>query len=562
MINDLVLVIIFATILATLFWKLKQPPILAYIITGILTGPHVFNLVTDSSMISVLSQLGIAFLLFMVGLELNFRKMKSVGFASLTAGIGQTIFIGLLGYFICLFLGFSVIHALYIAIALTNSSTIVIVKLLSEKNDLDSLYGRLAIGILLVQDFIAMLILIFISTIEFGTFGFGSIFETIIKGAVLFSAFIICSRYLLPVFFNSIVRSQELLFLSSISWCFIFSYFSFFLGFSIEIGAFLAGISLAPLPFYLEISGKVRYLRDFFIVLFFVLLGMQMAFSTQLLVPILILASVVLIGNPLIVMILLSLLGYRKRTSFFASLATAQISEFSLILIALGISLGHVIPAVASLVTSVCVVTIIISTYMITFNEQFYRMFSPLLSLFERKQVKEEVKIKKGLKNHIIIFGYHRIGHTITHALEKLSKNILVIDYDPELTKKLKQNGVPHVHGDATDSEVLEKINFKDSKIIISTIPNIEENLFLIREAKLFNIPVIVTAGQISEAKELYLAGADYVILPHLLGGERAATVLKDFIKNPNIIRKVKIQHLRHLEKRAEIGHEHKRYWE
>ncbi|MCD6092700.1 MAG: cation:proton antiporter [Candidatus Aenigmarchaeota archaeon] len=558
MIYDLVLITIIATVLAVVFWRFRQPTILAYLIAGMIMGPNLLNLVRDQILISAMSQLGVAFLLFLVGMQLNFNKMKNVGTTSLITGIGQIVFTAFFGYVISLILGFSSLHSLYIAIALTFSSTIIIIKLLSEKNDMDSLYGRIATGFLLVQDFVAIIILIFLSMLGTGDMiTVGLLGETLLIGAGLFIAAIASSKYILPPVFNITAKSQELLFLVSISWCFLFVYVSSMLGFSLQIGAFLAGISLAPLPFCYEISGKIKPLRDFFIVLFFVLLGMQMTFSTALLTPLIILSLFVLIGNPLIVMTLMGLLGYRKRTSFFASLATAQISEFSLIIIAFGTMLGHISVEVSSLVTSVGIITIAISTYMITFNEKLYKIFSPILGVFEKRHLKEEAGVAKRLKNHIIVIGCHRMGYVIVDALKKMKKDVLVIDFNPDIIRMLKKEKIPYMYGDVTDMDILDKANIKNSKLIVSTLPDIDENKFLVKESKKYNVPVIVTANYLRDANELYCIGADYVILPYFLGGDKMCSLLKNFLKNPKSIRKTKLEHFKYLKWRMELGHEH-----
>ncbi len=557
MISELALITLISTILAIVFWKLKQPPILAYIFAGILLGPMGFKVLSGSDpVIGALSDMGIAFLLFLVGLEMDFKKLKEVGQTSLITGAGQILFTGTIGYILSRLLGFGTTQAMYIAIGLTFSSTIIIVKLFSEKGELDSLHGRIAVGFLLVQDFVAIAILIMLGMLETGGIQIFTILKTIVSGVILFATMYASSKYILPKVFESLARSQELLFLSSISWNFLFSWFATVLGFPIEIGAFLAGISLAPLPYGYEIFGKIRPLRDFFVVLFFVILGIKLNFSLSILKPVLILSLLVLIGNPTIVMTLLGFMGYRKRTSFFASLATAQVSEFSLILVAMGIRIGHIGNIVGSVLTSVALVTIAISTYLITFNDVVYEYISPVLSIFERKKTKKEPKEEKKMKNHIIVFGYHRMGYTIVHALKKMGQRVLVVDFNPDLIKELKRRKISCIYGDATDGEVLERVNILESKMLISTIPGLKENMFLIYKAKIFRKPIIVTAIQIEDARELYKAGADYVIMPHFLGAERATKIISEVLKNKRKMRSIKTKHIKNIEERIKMGHQ------
>jgi len=555
MITEIAFITFTATVLSAIFWKLKQPPILAYILAGLLLGPVGFNLIKDSGLISALSDMGIAFLLFLVGLEMDFKKLKEVGRSSILTGVGQIAFTGTIGYIACRFLGLPLMESIYIAIGLSFSSTIIIVKLLSEKGDLDSLYGRIAVGFLLVQDFVAIAILVGLGMLKTGSVEITIIGKTILSAVTLLLAAILSSKYVLPRLFSHIARSQEILFLSSISWAFLFSWFSSFLGFPVEIGAFLAGLAMAPLPYCYEIFGKIKPLRDFFVVLFFVILGMRLNISPQMLRPAVILSAIVLIGNPTIVMTILGLLGYRRRTSFFASLATAQISEFSMILVAMGIELGQISQTASSLITTVALITIAISTYAITFNDKIYDFVSPFLRIFERKKTRMEPRKEKKMKNHIIVFGYHRMGYTIVKELKRMKEKVLVIDFNPDLIKLLKKEKIPYLYGDALDSEVIERSNIEKSKMIVSTIPCLKTNLYLIYKAKSYNKPIIVTTTQLEDARELYRVGADYVIIPHFLGGEKAASIIKEVLKGRKKMVKIKFDHIKHLEKRIKLGH-------
>jgi Kef-type K+ transport system membrane component KefB len=546
MIYDLALILIVSTFLAIMLWRFKQPPILAYILAGALIGKSLIK-----EYFYLFSDLGVAFLLFIVGIELSLNKIKHLGIVSTVIGIGQIVFTGFFGYLLCFLLGFSHIQSLYVSIALTFSSTIIIVKLLSEKNDLDTLYGRIAVGFLLVQDFFAVLVLLFLGIGTSSSLNPSTILRAIFSGVELFALSFLLGRYILPRIFNSISKSQELLFLSSISWCLLFMYVAHLMNFSVQIGAFLAGISLASLPFSYEISAKIRPLRDFFVVLFFVLLGTQLSLKINF--SVFILSLFVLIGNPIIVYLLMIFLGYRKRTSFLASLATAQISEFSLILASLGVSLGHISQETFSMITTVGAITIAISSYMIIFSEKLYKIFSPFL--FERKVTVEKFKIPKNLKNHIILIGCHRLGYSILEFLKEAKKRFVVIDFNPEIIKMLEKNNVAYIYGDATDTEILEKANIKKSILIISTIPSLEENIFIVKKAKSLGKYVITTANHLIDAKELYNAGADYVILPHFLGGEKVKSLLQNIFKDMKIINKIKNNHINYLEKRKRLGH-------
>src|SRR3989338_7006767 len=543
------LILIVASVIAYFVRLIKQPLILAYIFTGIILS----QFLAGSSSIETIrffSELGIAFLLFLVGIELSFKDVKHVGRTSLITGIGQIIFTFIIGYLITKYLlNFSVIESVYISIALTFSSTIIIVKLLSEKQDLQSLYGRISVGFLLVQDFVAIIILIILAALQQGASVQETMFLVILKAALFLLFVYLFSRYILTNLFNRIAKSSELLFLASIALPFLFIIISRYLGFSIEIGAFLAGLSLANLPYKLEISNKVKPLRDFFITLFFVILGTQLIINqANLLVPAILLSLFVLIGNPLIVTILMGLLGYTKRTSFYAGLTVAQISEFSLILAFLGLKLNHINENIVSLITLVGIITITLSVYMIHYNHKLYNFLMPYLGIFEKKEtIESKNEITEKFSKHTVIFGCHRLGYQIVDLLKSLKRKIIVVDFDPVIIEKLNNDNITAIYGDLGDIDVLEKLNLKESEFVISTIPNLEDNMNLIKKVRNLNnkVKVIVTAQQNDEAFDLYKSGADYVILPHTLSGERVADILRIAIKDKRIFDEIRSRHVR-----------------
>jgi len=545
---DLAMIIIFATILALIAKLFKQPSILAYILTGVLLGPVVFGVIKQSDFLISLSDIGIAFLLFIVGLSLNFRILKEVGKISLITGIGQVIFTSVIGYVIIKLLGISTIPAIYIAVALTFSSTIIVVKLLSDKNTIDTLYGRIAVGFLIVQDFIAILALILISGLSSNVENLT--FYTLKNGAMLFVFVYLFSKYVLSRLFNYLARSQELLFISSIAWCFIVGLLSVYFGFSIGIGAFLAGISIASLPYTLDIIGKITPLRDFFIVLFFAYLGLQITSFADIIsiIPIGILLSLfVLIGNPLIVMVLIGLFGYKKNIGFYTGLTVAQISEFSLILVNLGYNVGHLTSYHVSLVTFVGVITITLSSYMIIYSEKIYKRLEKYLWIFERKKVFKNNHVLSKKKYDIIILGGHRLARYIIEYLRKTRKKFLVIDYNPDIIKMLNKKKIPNVYGDISDVDFLKEIPFNKAKVVISTVPSRVDNLMVLGCLKKLNkkVKIFLTTQHMHEVKELYSNNVDYVILPYLISGENVTGVLDKAMKDKKYLEKLKKEQLK-----------------
>jgi len=537
----------------------KQPLIIGYIISGILIGPLFLNFVLPGNTLFTFSQIGIAFLLFIVGLHLNPKAVKEVGKISVITGIGQVVFTSIIGYFICLLLGFSAITSIYIAIALTFSSTIIIMKLLSDKEALDKLYGRISIGFLLVQDLIAIIILIVVSSFSGGTNSWNFILMILVKGIGAFSLLFVFSYYILPKLNSFFGKSQEFLFVFAIAWGFGLSALFLFIGFSIEVGALMAGILLSMFPYSYEISSRLKPLRDFFIISFFILLGSQMVFGNMqnMIFPAILLSLFILVGNPLIVIFLMGRLGYSKSTGFMAGLTVAQISEFSLILIALGVKVGHLTNEILSFVTIIGLITIAGSTYMIMYSDKIYPFLSKYLSIFERKKIKEKNISEKNYE--YVLFGENRIGFSIMKSFMNMKKDYLVVDFNPERVKKLCSKGVSCIYGDVSNVEFLDELKLHKAKLIVSTIPEKEVNLTLLNLIHKRNKEgiLIVTARHISDAFDLYKAGADYVILPHFLGGEYTAKIIERAKENKKVYREEKEKQIKELKERLGEGQEH-----
>lgn len=538
-------VILLVTTAVTIVAKiLRQPLVVGYIASGIIVGPYVFNIIKSKDEIELFSKIGISILLFIVGLSLNPKTIKETGKASLVTGIGQILFTSIIGYFIIKALGFDTIDSLYGAVALTFSSTIIILKLLSDRGDLESLYGKVSIGFLLVQDIVATLLLIAVpivgSYMIFGnsdtTIGYSLmklLITALISGAVLY----VLTKYVLPKFSIFLARSQELLFLFSVTWGLVMSALFYKIGFSIEIGALIAGITFSASNYATEISSRMRSLRDFFIVLFFVLLGSQVILSDihTVIVPAIILSVFVLVGNPLIVFILMNLVGYKKRTSFMAGLTVAQISEFSLILITLGLSLGHISGQTVSLITLVGIITISGSTYLFLYADKIYNLLKKSLDFLEfRKNVQEKTNAQS-VHYDTIIFGYGRVGYEFVRVAQKIGGTYLVVDYNPDAIERMKKDNVSYAFGDAEDVDFLEEINLSGAHRVISTIPHSETNNLLVSHYRHHNSvgTIIVISHSLKETQELYKKNATYVVLPHYLGAYHASELLLKHLSNP-----------------------------
>jgi len=559
---ELSIIIFVAIIVVTIVKLLKQPVIIGYILTGVIVSPYFLDVVHSQDGIATFAQIGVALLLFMVGLNMNPKVIKEVGKVSLITGLGQVLFTSIIGFGISIFLGFSVIVSIYISIALTFSSTIIIMKLLSDKNDLDTLYGRISIGFLIIQDLIAIFILMAISSFSGEANIISKAFESFVIGLSLFAFLIFIGLTLLPKITSYAAKSQEFLLLFSIGWAMALATLFNFFNFSIEIGSLLAGVVLSVSPYRYEIMSKMRPLRDFFVIMFFVLLGSQMVFEniSQFIVPIIIFSLFILIGNPLIVMLIMGLMGYTRRNGFFAGLTVAQISEFSLILVALGVQVGHLSIEILSMVTVIGLITMAGSTYFIMYSYKVYPVISKYLSIFERKGNKvDELSYDKTKKYDIVLFGYNRIGYSIMESFKKIRKKFLVVDYNPDIIKVLKGRNIDCVYGDAFDLELLQGLNLHKIKMAISTIPDLKTNILLIRHIKNRSKKsiIIVAAHQIDDAIHLYETGASYVIMPHFLGGDHASMMIERYGFNINGFLNDKIRHVEHLRKRKIEGHEH-----
>ncbi|QQG39996.1 MAG: cation:proton antiporter [Candidatus Aenigmatarchaeota archaeon] len=553
---DIGLVVVASALVALLAHALRQPPIIAYIIAGLLVGP-VLGFVKPSGTLEAFSAIGVAFLLYLIGLNLKPRVLREVGSISFVTGLGQVLFTSLIGYFIVRAMGFEMVEALYISAALTFSSTVIVVKVLSDKGDLDALYGKVSVGLLLVQDFVSIVVLILITGFASGVPLPVLVGLTAGKTLLFLALVYLSSRYFLPPVMGYIARSQELLFLAGIAWMFLFAGIAAAAELSIEAGAFLAGVSMASLPYTYDLGSRIRPLRDFFVVLFFIALGTQMtpALIGTILYPALALSLFVLVGNPLIVMVLMGALGYTKRTGFMTGLTIAQISEFSLILMALGLAFGHVTQTAVTLVTLVGAVTIAGSVYMMAHGERLFRLLAPYLGVFERKNIKELKPNMRKYRADTILIGCDRMGRVFLSHMKTAKKKLSVIDFNPAVVKELRAKGYNCLYGDATDAYVQEGLLRLKPKLVVSTMPGFDDSASVIDGFKKTGSIIFVTAGTVKDAQELYGMGADYVVMPHFLGSETAAKMVSEFTlgRGKDIITMRK-HHVRHLKDRYRKG--------
>jgi len=454
-----------SALLGALGQKLKQPLIIMFLAAGILAGPAGLGIIESHEKIELLAHIGIALLLFIVGLKLDIKLIRTTGTVALATGLGQILFTSAIGLVIALAFGMTLISAAYVAVALTFSSTIIIVKLLSDKKEIDSLHGRIAIGFLIVQDIAAILALVGLTTLgsdmpEGGSPALGFI-AVMLKGAALLAAVALLMKYVIPGVVERLARSQEMLVLFAIAWAVCLGAVSEMLGFTREVGAFLAGISLASTEYRESIGSRLTSLRDFLLLFFFIDLGARLDWSAvgSQLGASAVFSLFVLVGNPLIVCVIMGIMGYRSRTGFMAGLTVAQISEFSLIVAALGLGLGHITHETMGLITLVGVVTIFLSTYMILYSGNLYSLLAGPLRIFEREKPFRESAIDSFQTvpaADTIIVGLGNYGSGIADFLLRRNRKIVGIDFDPAALERWKKRGVPVLYGDMADPGIHE----------------------------------------------------------------------------------------------------------
>lgn len=533
---QLSVVIVIAAVVSVVMRVLKQPLIVGYIITGIIVGPSLLHLVSESHAFEAFSEIGIALLLFIIGMELSVNVIKKLGKPVFLTAASILFTVGTIGFLIGTAFQFSVNEALLIGLAMFFSSTIIIAKVLSDKKEISRLNGQIAIGVILLDDIVATFALLYVAAAGSGNeLGPIEVALLIIKGVAVISVLALLSTKILPKVTKFMAQSQELLFLFALAWGFGVATLISLVGFSIEIGALFAGVALAQLPYAGQIGARLKPLRDFFVILFFISLGehLQLHNLMAAALPAAILSVLVLILKPLVVMISLGLLGYTRRTSFKTGINLSQISEFSIILIVLAASTGMVGETVAAIITLVALLTITVSTYLMQYDNVIYRKLEKRLNMFERKgavDVQHESK-----KYPLVLIGYQNGGRQYLKTFRSLKKRFVVIDYDPEAIEELERSSIDYLYGDVTDPELLAEVNMDSVKLIVNTIGDHDVNIGLVRYVRRRNENAVIVcySSNYSEAAELYKLGVSYVMLPHFIGSER----LSQFIQTNGISR-------------------------
>ena len=553
------LIVVSATLLSFLAKHLKQPALIAYILAGIIIGPIGLGSmglefagiplgITDLEDALILSTLGVAFLLFGVGVESDFSKLADLGKVVVVGGTLQvllTILVVFVGTF--MFNLFDFTQSIYLGLILAFSSTLVVVKILSDSHQITTLHGRLLVGFLLVQDAFVIIALPFLANLE-QLFSFNVFAPVLAVGAFLLVFAYLLNRHVYPAVFSYSVRSDELLFLASVTSLFVFILIAFALNFSIPLAAFIAGLALSNLPYNLEVFHRIKALRDFFATIFFVTLGMQinLGFAYFPLTLLLFVLFVVFVFKPVLFYLITLFSGYGGRISVFVALALAQVSEFSFIIADLGRDILNRTPGLHSLVIIVIALSMALTPYLMHHSEPIYERLNRSSARFTKnlkenrrfyQKVNQLENVPKNMKEHVVIVGAGVVGFNIAKALFR-EYPLVVIDHNYDVILNSIKNGINSIYGSADNREILRKANLQQAKLLIISMPDTKAAVSVVKYAKSVNPGIVVfgSAHYFHEASELYNAGIDYVIMYHVIGSNVFLKNIAYYLQSGNTI--------------------------
>ena len=533
LVSDITLSILFAWMLGLLAHVARQPLILSYLIGGFVIGPYGIGWVKSEQSISTISELGLIFMLFMIGLEIDLKKIVRAGRVILFAAGGQLIGGCVLGVLMFLAMGLGLgagrFDALYVAVACALSSTVIIVKVLYEKRELDTLPGRITLGVLVLQDIFAILFLAVQPSLD--NLQISVILLSVIRVAVLVATAWVLSRYVLPKLFHQIARRPELVMLGALAWCFLIGEIAERLHLSREMGSLVAGVSLSTFPYALDVTAKVTTLRDFFITLFFVALGMTIPIPDRSVIGMaLIVAAFTVVSRLITTFVPLYLMKQGLRASLLPAINLAQISEFSLVVIQTGVLAKHISMQTANAVSFAFVLLAVLSTFLIGRSDQIVRAaIGPLKRLGLRDLDATEPGAAEPGEGHdtarrIVILGFFRAASALLSEIEQRDKSMLaqitVVDFNPNVFRNLAARGVHVIYGDISNVETLVHAGIGSAEIVILSVPDAllkgADNEKLVRHVRTLNpnAKIISTADMLADVSDQYSAGANYVTVP------------------------------------------------
>lgn len=546
-----------ATILALVVKRLRLPLIVAYVVAGVLAGPLVLHVIQPEGHLHLFSQLGIAALLFVIGLTLSPHVLKEIGSTALVTGLGQCVLTAIPAYVLARVVGFGPVESGYVALGLTLSSTIVVSKVLSDKKELGTLHGKISIGFLLIQDILAAFALLAVASLGRG----GGTQELVLafgKTFLLFILMYLVGAKILPRLTTWFAESQDVLFLFSLGWGIGVAGLFQGAGLSLELGALVAGITLASSPYHHEMSSRMRIVRDFFLVVFFALLGSHLAHPLDGLawLQVAIFSTFVLLVKPILVMLIMGLLGFHRKTSFLAGVAIAQISEFSFILLTLGLGFAHISERLLPIITVTGIVTMSLSALFLSNGEKVYRIFERFLGYWPWAEKHLHVDGEDRLQPRIVLIGCHRLGAEVLETIQRWKQPYVVLDFDPIVVRALQGRGIPCLYGDGSDHAVLEDVGLPEADLVIVTIPDPAVHRAVLACIRRRPVPAVVflTASTSEQAVRLYEEGATYVINLHDVGGNFASLIL-DRCRDSHVrFQLERKKHVLHLKKRLKKG--------
>ncbi|MFT4893132.1 MAG: Kef-type K+ transport system membrane component KefB [Candidatus Nanohaloarchaea archaeon] len=535
---DFALVILTATILGFLARKTNQPTIIAYIATGLVLGPVMFNVIGESELVSLMSELGLALLLFLLGIEMKIDDIREILRPVINIAVLQTVLQTALAFVIPLMLGFSMQETIIIALCTVFGATPVIVKLLTDKDEASTLPGKIDIGVLILQDIYLVVILALFSS---GTLGNpAQIGFTLGKILVLMSAVgalsLVSSRYILPVLFSRVANNKHAFFIHGLAWAFLFISLTAELNLSIEVGAFLAGLGLGQIPYREELKERIRPITDFFMVIFFSSIGLSLTASNLLTYWLeAVIASVLLmIGNFLIMFYLIDRENFTPETSFLGSLNMTQVSEFSLVVGAIAVTQGYIQGDILGYLSMMALITMTASSYLINYNQEIYNRVKHLLERFESEEKKDvEMRI---YQDHAVIVGYNAVVERILPVIKQSYGDVIVVDRDPRNTGKLGQANFEYIYGDFNHGEIRKATGIKDAGFVLSVARDMKVNQHILRDTDR-DTPVFLEAESFEEAAELYDRGAEYVMIENIVTADKISDYLELYIKDPMLFK-------------------------
>lgn len=535
LLHDIGIAVLAATIVGYITHRLRQPIILGYLLAGALIGPSIgFRFITDPESIEVISELGLILLLFIIGLELNPAKVIASGRPLIVAGVGQFVLSVLIGVPFFALLGYSAsgasLEGLYLALLTALSSTAIVVKALYDKFEADTIAGRLTLGVLILQDVWAILLL----TLQpnFASPELLSVVTALLKAALLLGAGFVVSKYGLSRIFGSVAGSPELVVLISVGWCALVAGAAGMLGLSKEMGALVAGVSVSSFPYSVHVTAKTLPLRDFFLTLFFISIGMKMAVPDAAMAASgSVIVLFIIVSRFATVVPLLRLTGVGRRSAWVTALNLAQLSEFSLVIAALGVGYGHIGEGLVSVLVFAMALASVLSSYAIKYNHELHAAWTRLLFTLGVRVTAEPADGENGRDGYaVVLLGFHRAARALVQRIEEhnavmLSK-VLVIDFNTELIREVRSRGMGGVFGDISSIDTLHHAHVDGARIVLSTIPDYllkgTTNAQLVRSCRMLapGAVIVATADTTAQAELLRELGADEIVFPYEMVGD------------------------------------------